>query len=308
MKIFITGGAGYVGTGLIPQLLDKKYSVHVYDNLMFGGDQILPFFRYPNFQFTRGDIRDLPSLKKAAQDADVVIHLAAIVGYPACRKDPDLAKSVNVDGTHNVIKATSKDQLIIYGSTGSNYGTVEDVCTEETPLNPLSLYGQTKTLAEKMILENRKAIAWRFATAFGVSARLRLDLLVNDFTYKAVTQGYLVVYEKHFMRTFIHVHDMGRAFIFGIANQQKIANNVFNVGSEKMNYSKEQICELIRKHTQAYIHYADVGEDADKRNYVVSYKKINDLGYDTTITVEEGIEEVAKVCQAIQFRNPYSNA
>jgi len=308
MKIFVTGGAGYVGTSLIPQLLEKKHSVHVYDNLMFGGDQILPFFRHPNFKFTRGDIRDLPVLKNAVKDADVVIHLAAIVGYPACRKDPDLAKSVNVEGTRNVIEATSKDQLIIYGSTGSNYGAVEDVCTEETPLNPLSLYGQTKTLAEKMILENRKAIAWRFATAFGVSARLRLDLLVNDFTYKAVTQGYLVVYEKHFMRTFIHVHDMGRAFIFGIENQQKIANNVFNVGSEKMNYSKEQICELIRQRTKAYIHYADVGEDADKRNYVVSYKKINDLGYDTTITVEQGIEEVTKVCQAIQFRNPYSNA
>ncbi|MCG2810731.1 MAG: NAD(P)-dependent oxidoreductase [Candidatus Aminicenantes bacterium] len=308
MKVFVTGGAGYVGTSLIPQLLEKKYSVHVYDNLLFGGDQILPFFRHQNFKFTRGDIRDLSVLKKAVKDADVVIHLAAIVGYPACRKDPDLAKSVNVDGTRNVIEATSKNQLIIYGSTGSNYGAVENICTEETPLNPLSLYGQTKTLAEKMILENRKAIAWRFATAFGVSARLRLDLLINDFTYKAFTQGYLVVYEKHFMRTFIHVHDMGRAFIFGIENQQKIENNVFNVGSEKMNYSKEQICELIRQQTQAYIHYADVGEDADKRNYVVSYKKINDLGYDTTITVEQGIEEVAKVCQAIQFRNPYSNA
>jgi nucleoside-diphosphate-sugar epimerase len=308
MKIFITGGAGYVGTGLIPQLLEKKYSVHVFDNLMFGGDQILPFFRNPKFKFTRGDIRDLPVLKNAVKDADVIIHLAAIVGYPACRKDPDLAKSVNVEGTRNVIDATSKDQLIIYGSTGSNYGSVENVCTEETPLNPLSLYGQTKTLAEKMILENRRAIAWRFATAFGVSARLRLDLLINDFTYKAVTQGYLVVYEKHFMRTFIHVHDMGRAFLFGIENQQKIANNIFNVGSEKMNYSKEHICEFIRLQTQAYIHYADVGEDADKRNYVVSYKKINDLGYDTTISVEQGIEEVAKVCQAIQFRNPYSNA
>ena len=307
MKILITGGAGFVGTGLIPQLLEKKHKVRVFDSLTFGGDQILPFFRDPHFEFVRGDIRDLSALKKAARDADVIIHLAAIVGYPACRKDSEMAKSVNVDGTRNVIEATSNGQLIIYGSTGSNYGSVEDVCTEESPLNPLSLYGQTKTLAEKMIMENRRAIAWRFATAFGVSARLRLDLLVNDFTYKAVTQGYLVVYEKHFMRTFIHVHDMGRAFMFGIENQERMAFHVFNVGSEKMNYSKECICELIRDQTQAYIHYADVGEDADKRNYVVSYKKINDLGYDTTITVEQGIEEIARVCQAIQFRNPYSN-
>jgi len=308
MKILMTGGAGFVGTGLIPQLLGKKNKVRVFDNLMFGGDQILPFFRDPNFEFVRGDIRDLPTLKKSAQDADVIIHLAAIVGYPACRKDPDLAKSVNVDGTRNVIDATNNEQLIIYGSTGSNYGSIEEICTEESPLNPLSLYGQTKTLAEKMIMESRKAIAWRFATAFGVSARLRLDLLVNDFTHKAVTQGYLVVYEKHFMRTFIHVHDMGRAFLFGIENQDKMAGQVYNVGSERMNYSKEQVCEMIRKQTNAYIHYADVGEDADKRNYVVSYRKINELGYDTTITVEQGIEEIAKVCQAIQFRNPYSNA
>lgn len=307
MKVLITGGAGYVGTALIPQLLEKNIKVHVYDNLLFGGDQILPFFRNPLFEFTRGDIRDLNSLKMAAVDADIIIHLAAIVGYPACRKDPDLAKSVNVDGTQNLINVTSNSQLILYGSTGSNYGAVEDICTEESPLNPLSLYGQTKTLAEKMILENRKAIAWRFATAFGVSARLRLDLLINDFTYKAVTQGYLVIYEKHFMRTFIHVHDMGRAFLFGIENQGKMGGNVYNVGSENMNYSKEQICEMIRVKTNAYIHYADVGEDADKRNYIVSYKKMNSLGYETTITVEEGIEELARVCSAIQFRNPYSN-
>ncbi len=308
MKILITGGAGYVGTSLIPQLLENKYNVHVFDNLLFGGDQILPFFRNPLFSFTRGDIRDFPAVEKVAKDADVIIHLAAIVGFPACRKDPDLAKSVNVDGTDNIIKASSNSQLIIYGSTGSNYGAVEDVCTEETPLNPLSLYGQTKTMAERMIMENRRAIAWRFATAFGVSARLRLDLLLNDFTYKAVTQGYLVVYEKKFMRTFIHVHDMGRAFLFGIEHQDKMSGNVYNVGSEQMNYSKEQICEIIRGYTNAYIHYADVGEDADKRNYVVSYKKLRELGYDTSIAVEKGVEEIVRVCQAVQFRNPYSNA
>jgi nucleoside-diphosphate-sugar epimerase len=308
MKVLITGGAGYVGTSLIPQLLNKNFKVHVYDNLLFGGDAIIPFFRHPNFTFTRGDIRNFEGLKKVVKDVDIIIHLAAIVGFPACRKDPDLAKTVNVDGTQNLINATNNDQLIIYGSTGSNYGDVEDICTENTPLNPLSIYGQTKTLAEKMIMENRKAIAWRFATAFGVSPRLRFDLLVNDFTYKAVKEGYLVVYEKHFMRTFIHVSDMGRAFIFGIENQNKMTSNVYNVGSEKMNYSKEQICELIKKQTKAYIHYADVGEDADKRNYVVSYDKINKLGYDTTITVEDGIEEMARVCQAIEFRNPYSNA
>lgn len=307
MKILITGGAGYVGTSLIPQLLAKGHHVHVYDNLMFGGDAMFPFFRNTNFSFTRGDVRDLSSLQKVTADADVIIHLAAIVGYPACRKDPDLAESVNVTGTKNVIAATSNNQLILYGSTGSNYGSIDEVCTEETPLNPLSLYGQTKTLAEKMLLEERNTIAWRFATAFGVSPRLRLDLLVNDFTYKAVKEGYLVVYEKHFMRTFIHVHDMGRVFLFGIENQDKMAKDVFNVGSKKMNYSKEAICELIKKQTNVYVHYADVGEDADKRDYVVSYEKINKMGFDTTITVEQGIKELVKVCKSIDFRNPYSN-
>lgn len=306
-KVLVTGGAGYVGTSLIPQLLKAGYETICYDNLMFGGDSILPFFRDPNFHFIKGDIRDKQNFKNAVKDADIIIHLAAIVGFPACRKEPELAKSVNVDGTKNLIDITSNEQLIIYGSTGSNYGAVEDICTEESPLNPLSLYGQTKTLAEKIILENRNAIAWRFATAFGVSSRLRLDLLINDFTYKALTQGYLVVYEKHFMRTFIHVHDMGRVFLFGIENQDKMRNNVYNVGNENMNFSKEDICEMIKQKTNAYIHYADIGEDADKRNYVVSYDKIKKLGYDTTISVEDGINELVRALKAIEFKTPYTN-
>ncbi len=308
MKVLVTGGAGYVGTSLIPQLLAAGHEVVCYDILMFGGDSILPFFRNPKFCFIKGDIRNKEDLGKAAKEADIIIHLAAIVGFPACRREPDLAKAVNVDGTRNLIDVTSNDQLIIYGSTGSNYGAVEDICTEETPLNPLSLYGQTKTMAEKMLLEERKTIAWRFATAFGVSSRLRLDLLINDFTYRAMTQGYLVVYEKHFMRTFIHVHDMGRVFLFGIANQDKMIKNVYNVGNEKMNYSKEDICNLIKANTNAYVHFADIGEDADKRNYVVSYEKIEKMGYHTTISVEEGIAELVRALKAIDYRSPYSNA
>lgn len=307
MKVLVTGGAGYVGTTLIPILLNEGYEVTAFDNLMFGGDHILPFFRSPNFSFIEGDVRDEDALWNACKSADVIIHLAAIVGYPACRKEPDLAKGVNVDGTRNLIKATSKNQLIIYASTGSNYGAVVEVCTEDTPLNPLSLYGQTKTLAETMLMEDRNTIGFRFATAFGVSPRMRLDLLINDFTYKAITQGYMVVYESHFMRTFIHVHDMGRAFLFGIRNQEKMKNNIFNVGSEKMNYSKKDVCEMIKERTEFYVHYADIGEDLDKRNYVVSYEKINSLGYDTTITVEEGVEELVKALKAIKFKIPYAN-
>jgi len=307
MKVLVTGGAGYVGTTLVPQLLKAGYEVIVFDNLMFGGDYILPFFRFKNFHFIEGDIRNEDALWNAAKNADVIIHLAAIVGFPACRKEPELAKTVNVDGTRNLIKVTSKSQLIIYASTGSNYGALEEVCTEESPLNPLSLYGQTKTMAERMLMEERTTIGYRFATAFGVSPRMRLDLLINDFTYKAITQGYLVVYESHFMRTFIHVYDMGRAFLFGIENQDKMKNNIYNVGSEKMNCSKREICELIKARTNFYVHYADIGEDADKRNYVVSYKKINSLGYDTTINIEEGIDELVRALKAIKFKTPYSN-
>jgi len=274
---------------------------------MYGGDQLLPFFRSKNFEFIRGDIRNADDVKSAVAKQDIIVHLAAIVGYPACRKEPKLAKEVNVEGTKNLIKSSSKDQLIIYASTGSNYGKVHDVCTEETPLNPLSLYGQTKTLAEYMLLEECSTVAYRFATAFGVSHRLRLDLLINDFVYRALTQGYLVVYEKDFMRTFIHVYDMARAFLFAMENSDKMIRQVYNVGAENMNYSKEQICDLIKSKIDCYIHYASVGEDKDKRNYVVSYEKIKDSGYRTTISVEDGIEELKKSLQVVQIKMRYSN-
>ena len=307
MKILVTGGAGYVGTSLIPILLDAGHDVLVLDNLMFGGDQLLPFFRNPNFSFTQGDIRNRDDLSPAVRDRDVVVHLAAIVGYPACRKEPHLAEDVNVGGTRLLASLLSKDQLVLYGSTGSNYGKVEVVCTEETPLNPLSLYGQTKTLAEQHLLDSCSTVAYRFATAFGVSPRLRLDLLINDFAYKSVTQGYLVVYEKHFMRTFIHVHDMGRAFALAIDNADAMRGEVYNIGSNSMNYSKEDVCELIKRQVDYYIHYAAIGEDADKRDYVVSYEKINNLGYDTTIDVDAGISELLRAYRAVSFKTPYTN-
>jgi len=307
MKVLVTGGAGYVGCALVPMLLEKGYDVKVLDNLMFGGDQLLPFFREPKFEFIKGDVRNPWDIKQAVQGCDAIIHLAAIVGYPACRQDPELAEAVNLDGTNNLALALSKDQTIMFASTGSNYGAVEDICTEDTPLHPLSLYGQTKTKAEKILLDNCSAIVYRFATAFGVSPRLRLDLLINDFTFKALSQEYLVVYERHFMRTFIHVHDMARAFCFGLENPDKMTGQVYNVGSEDMNLSKERICECIKQYVKCYVHYADVGEDADKRNYVVSYKKLNDLGYTTSIDIDTGIRELVRALKVVSFKTPYSN-
>jgi len=309
-KIFITGGAGYIGTTLIPLLLDRNYQVTVYDSLLFNnGDKLLPYITNPNFAFIEGDVRDADKLSYHIKGHDIVIHLAALVGFPICReKGEQESHNVNVVGTQNVINALTPNQYLLFGSTGSNYGEVLDVCTEETPLNPLSIYGRTKTDAEHLVLARDNSTAFRFATAFGVSPRLRLDLLVNDLTYKSLTEGYAVIYESHFMRTFIHVRDIARVFLFAIDNHSAMKNNVYNVGSNNMNYSKKDVCELIKsKISDAYFNYADVGQDADKRNYVVSYEKINKLGFDTTISLETGIDELIKTIPLIKMSNPYFN-
>jgi nucleoside-diphosphate-sugar epimerase len=309
-SIFITGGAGYIGTSLIPLLLERGHQVTVYDSLMFNnGDKLLPYITNPNFKFIAGDVRDAESVAKHIKGHDIVIHLAALVGFPICReKGEEESHSVNVIGTQNVINALSEDQYLLFGSTGSNYGEVLDVCTEETPLNPLSIYGKTKTDAEYLVLARDNSTAFRFATAFGVSPRLRLDLLVNDLTFKSLTEGYAVIYESHFMRTFIHVRDIARVFLFAIDNHEQMKNNVYNVGSNNMNFSKKDVCELIKsKISDSYFNYADVGQDADKRNYIVSYEKINDLGFDTTISLETGIDELIKTIPLIKMSNPYFN-
>jgi nucleoside-diphosphate-sugar epimerase len=293
---------------LIPYLLDRGHEVTVFDCLMFGGDQLIPFFRSPNFHFVLGDIRDREFLAKHMEGKDCIIHLAAIVGYPACRKDPSLAQTVNVDGTKNVVANLASNQFAIYASTGSNYGSVDSICTEETPLNPLSLYGVTKTIAEQMMLDTKQAVVFRFATAFGISPRLRLDLLINDFTYKCVSQGYLVVYEREFKRTFIHVTDMAEAICMAIDKKEQMLGHAYNVGSDSMNKTKKEICDMIAARTGAYVHYADVGEDADKRNYEVSYSKISALGYQTQKSIEEGIDELVRVSKAINLNSHYFNA
>jgi nucleoside-diphosphate-sugar epimerase len=309
-KIFITGGAGYIGTTLIPMLLEEGFKVTVYDSLMFNnGNKLLPYIPNKNFEFIKGDIRNEELLKNSMVGHDIVIHLAALVGFPLCREaGEDEAYSVNTNGTDIVIRNMDKDQYLLFGSTGSNYGEVLGVCTEETPLNPLSIYGRTKTEAETKVMERPNSTAFRFATAFGSAPRLRLDLLVNDLTYKAYKEGYAVIYESHFLRTFIHVKDIARVFLFAIHNQEDMKDNVYNVGSDKMNYSKKEVCELINKELpNTYFNYADVGEDADKRNYKVSYNKISKLGFDTTVSVTDGIKEVIKSMSLIKINSEYHN-
>jgi nucleoside-diphosphate-sugar epimerase len=310
MKVFITGGAGYIGTTLIPLLLDENYEVTVYDSLIFNnGDKLIPFMSNKKFNFVEGDIRDEKKLSEHIKNADIVIHLAALVGFPICREKGEKESfDVNVKGTEIIIKHMNETQYLLFGSTGSNYGEVLDICTEDTPLNPLSIYGKTKTEAESLVMGRNNSTAFRFATAFGVSPRLRLDLLVNDLTYKSIKEGYAVIYESHFMRTFIHVRDIANVFLFAIKNRKIMMNNVYNVGSDNMNFSKKQVCEMIKNQVDnVYFNYADVGQDEDKRNYVVSYEKIKKLGFEPKISLEDGIKELIKTIPLIKLHNPYFN-
>lgn len=308
-KILVTGGAGYIGSVLVPELLNQGHQVTVYDSLLFGGNSLFPCFINPNFKFVEGDISDTDKLSEYIKDKDVIIHLAAIVGYAACEKNPTLTREVNFEAVKRMVKHIKPSQYVLYGSTGSNYGAIKDgICTEDTPLNPLSVYAETKAAGESILMNHCNTTAYRFATAFGLSPRLRLDLLINDFVNKAVNQKYIVVYESQFMRTFIHVRDIARSFIFAINNQDIMAGQVYNIGSNNMNYSKESICHLIKNETDYYLHLADFGHDVDKRDYVVSYNKINKLGFETTISVQEGIRELVAGISSIRLNNPYSNA
>lgn len=308
-SILVTGGAGYIGTSLIPLLLQKGFNVRALDSLMFGPAGIIPFFAEKRFEFIKGDVRDKAILEKTLKGIDAVIHLAAIVGFPACRKDPALSRDINVNGTKNLVKATKGKIPIFFASTGSNYGKMlEKMCTETTPLNPLSDYGRQKTEAEAIVQTNKKFVIYRFATAFGVSPRMRLDLLPNDFTYRAVNEKTLIVYEKNFMRTFIHVRDMAQSFLFALRNYHNMEGETYNVGSEDMNYSKEAIALIIKKKVDYYLHFSDVGHDLDKRDYMVSYEKLRNTGFHTTIDMGEGIDELVKLCNVIEIKNPYYNA
>ncbi len=306
-RVVVTGGAGFFGSVLVRQLLAAGHRVHVVDNLTYGPQPIMDLLINGRFSCWKGDILDRPALKRELEGADTVVHLAAVVGYPLCKKLPELARAVNVDGTANVLELAPPDASIVYASTGSNYGEVEGVCTEDTPLNPLSLYGETKTEAELMCMQGDNAISFRFATAFGLSPRLRLDLMINDFTYQALVQKYLVVYEKHFRRTFIHVVDMARAIVHGLENWEAMRGSIYNCGDESMNYTKENIVQLLQEKLEFLVHFAEVGSDADKRDYEVSYARIRGHGFETSVDIHRGIGELVAGLRLLETRRPFSN-
>jgi nucleoside-diphosphate-sugar epimerase len=309
MNILIFGGAGYIGSKLVKLLLANKFNVTVFDNLLFGGDHLLSFNDNYHFNFIKGDIRDEKMINQInIGKYDFVIHLASIVGYPACRSNPQLATTTNIDGTKNILKLLDNDQKIIFASTGSNYGHQSEIVNEESELNPLSLYAETKVINEQLISKKDNYIIYRFATAFGSSPRMRLDLLINDFAYKAMNEGYLIVYEKNHQRSFIHVDDIAKSILFAINNFSKMRNNIFNVGDKSMNYSKEQICNIIKSKLQkVYIHYADFDKDMDQRNYIVSYEKINKLGFKVSIDLNSGLDELFKSFSFLTKKSTYSN-
>ncbi|OGG72643.1 epimerase [Candidatus Kaiserbacteria bacterium RIFCSPLOWO2_01_FULL_53_17] len=308
MKILVTGGAGYIGSVLVPELLKAGHKVRVLDSLIYNQNPLLLHFIDENFEFIKDDIRNVEAVKKAVAGVDVIIHLAAIVGAPACKRDPKLAEEVNYTGTVNIVNACTDSQKFFFASTGSVYGKVEGICTEDIPTNPLSEYGDTKLRAEQAVMQAGNAIAYRFATAFGLAPRLRLDLLPNDFVAKALREKYLLIYDKDFKRTFVHVRDIVRAYIFGIEHFDAMKNEVYNVGSEKMNRTKEEIANLVRERIPFEIEYAEKGiPDPDQRDYEVSYQKIARHGFDTEISLEKGIQELIDGLNALPEQGRFSN-
>lgn len=307
--VLVTGGAGYIGSILTPLLLREGYRVTVVDNLMFRQSSLLECFGDPDFQFVKGDVVNSEVLLPLISQADIVIPLAAIVGAPACAANPSIAKLVNYDAVKTILEHTSAQQKILFPNTNSGYGIGESgqFCTEKSPLRPVSLYGKLKVQIEEELLASQRAVCFRLATVFGVSPRMRLDLLVNDLTYRAVNDRAIVLFEEHFKRNYIHVRDVAGAFLFGIRNYDKMKGEAFNVGLSSANLSKRELCEKIKQYVPSlYIHGAAVGVDPDQRNYIVSNEKLESLGWQPKKTLDAGIQELINAYRMIK-NNQFSN-
>lgn len=309
-KILVTGGAGYIGSILVPALLQQKYDVVVIDNFLYKQTSLLDVCNNPSLTIIRGDARKESLMKKYVSDVDVIIPLAAIVGAEACDRNPIAAQTTNLNAIRLILKLRKKSQKIIFPNTNSGYGRKTNglaYCTEETPLDPISLYGKLKVKAEKVLIHAGNAICLRLATVFGISPRMRLDLLVNDFVYRAISDRAVVLFEPHFKRNYIHVRDVARAFIHGITNFNSMKNETYNVGLSDTNISKYELCEEIKKQVKNFVFIvSDIGEDPDKRNYIVSNKKIERAGFSPEVSLQDGITELIKGYQVVK-KDVFSN-
>lgn len=295
--VLVTGGAGYLGSILCEHLLDARHRVTVLDSFMFGQSPLFHLCANPRFDIVRGDARDEATVRRLLKSADVVIPLAALVGAPLCDRDPFAAEAINRDAVKLVNRARSKNQLIVYPTTNSGYGTKSGAqfCTEETPLEPISLYGRSKVEAEEDVLATENAITLRLATVFGMSPRMRLDLLVNHFVYAAVTDGYIVIFEKDFKRNYIHIRDVADCFVHCIANAAHMVGRPYNAGLDAANLSKEELALKVKDHVpNFFIHFSEVGSDPDKRNYIVSNQRLREAGFVAKRSLDDGIAELLK--------------
>jgi nucleoside-diphosphate-sugar epimerase len=309
-KILVTGGAGYIGSVLVGQLLQRGYRVTVLDNLLYGHASLLSYCSHPNFDFVFGDVRDERRMKELLKTHDAILPLAAIVGMKACDRDPQMAQTVNYEAMVLLNRLRSPNQKVVWPCSNSGYGTKSgDIyCTEETPVDPITLYGISKIKAERELLKNPNTISLRLATVFGPSPRMRLDLLVNDWVYRAVTDGFLVIYEKTFKRNYIHIDDIADCFCYCLEHFDAMAGEVYNVGLNDANLSKEELAMKIKEHVPSlYIHYAEVGTDPDRRNYIVSNEKIKQKGFVAKRTLDEGIQQLVKVCRMLTRPTSFYN-
>ena len=306
IKVLVTGGAGYIGSVLVDSLINRKYDVTVVDNLMYKQTSLTQYCHLPNFKFVKGDVRDWNMMQPLVDEADIIIPLACIVGMPACKKYPELTQDTNQTAIEWLARNTRDDQKIIFPTTNSGYGIGQDGihCTEETPLKPISLYGVTKVKAEEALLQRGNAVTFRLATVFGMSPRMRLDLLVNDFTYKAFKDKYIVLFESHFKRNFIHIRDVIKAFLFAIDRFDQMKGKAYNVGLSTANISKKELCEAIKQFIpDFYIAESEINEDPDKRNYIVSNAKLESLGWMPSFSLKDGIQELLKAYPIIDASN-----